>query len=256
MSTAPVPTAAPETAALSQGARIVNTFVAPSKTFNDLRRSASWWAPWLLISVVSLIFIYSVGRYVGFEQISKNSIAQSEKRSEQFEKLAPAQQERQLHIAAVFTKYIAYALPVTVLVAFLLIAVVLMGTFNLGMGQSVPYKVSLAIVAYAGLPGIIGSILGSISIIAGGMSGSLDREAFDIRNPVATNLAYFMDPRGNKFAYGMASALDVFVIWGIVLMGIGFACNCKVKKGTAIGTVAGWYILYKLLGATLGALFS
>jgi hypothetical protein len=256
MSTAPVPSAVSEAAPLSQGARIVNTFVAPGKTFNDLRRSASWWAPWLLISIVSLFFIYNVGRYVGFEQISRNSIAQSPKRSEQFEKLDPARQEQQLHIAAVFTKYITYAIPATIVIAFLLIAVVLMGTFNLGMGQSVPYKVSLAIVAYAGLPGLIGSILGSISIIAGGMSGSLDREAFDIRNPVATNLAYFMDPMGNKFAYGMASALDVFVIWGIILMGIGFACNSKVKKGTAIGTVAGWYIFYKLLGAAFATLLS
>jgi hypothetical protein len=256
MSTAQVP-AVPESAVpLSQGARIVDTFIAPSKTFNDLRRSASWWAPWLLISIVSLIFIYSVGRNVGFEQLAKNGIAQSPKRADQFEKLAPAQQAQQLHIAAIVTQYIAYGTPVIILIAFLLIAAVLMGTFNLGMGTSVPYKVSLAIVAYAGLPGIIGSLLGTISLIMGGMSGSLDREAFDIRNPVATNLAYFMNPMGNKFAYGMASALDVFVIWGIVLMGIGFACNSNVKRGTAIGTVAGWYIFYKLLGAGFAALTS
>jgi Yip1 domain len=256
MSTVPVPPAPAESMPLSQGARIIDTFVAPSKTFNDLRRSASWWAPWLLISVISLIFIYSVGKYVGWEQISRNSIAQSPKRADQFEKLPPEQQARQMQISTTITRYIAYATPAVIVIAFLVIAAVLMGTFNLGMGASVPFKVSLAIVVYSGLPGIIGSILATISVVAGGMSGSLDREAFDIRNPVATNLAYFMDPMGNKFAYGMASALDLFVIWGIVLMGIGFACNSKVKRGTAIGTVAGWYLFYKLLGAGLAALFS
>ncbi len=39
-------------------------------------------------------------------------------------------------------------------------------------------------------------------------------------------------------------------------MGIGFSCNSKVKRSTAIAIVAGWYLLYKLVGAGLGAAFS
>jgi hypothetical protein len=161
-----------------------------------------------------------------------------------------------MQVRTAATRYIAYAFPAIVVIAWLLIAGVLMGIFNLGMGTSVPYKVSLAIVAYSGLPGIIGSILATLSVIAGGMSGSLDREAFNIQNPVATNLAYFLDPMGNKFVYGMASALNIFVIWGIVLMGIGFSCNSKVKRGTAIWTVVIVYLIYKLIGSGLAAALS
>jgi len=47
----------PDGAPLSQGARIVNTFFAPSKTFTDLRRNASWWAPFLLSVIVSILFV-------------------------------------------------------------------------------------------------------------------------------------------------------------------------------------------------------
>jgi small-conductance mechanosensitive channel len=65
-----------------------------------------------------------------------------------------------------------------------------------------------------------------------------------------------MDPTGNQFLYGMASALDVFIIWTIVLMGIGFACNSKVKRSTAIVIVAGWYLLYKLVSSGMAAAFS
>jgi hypothetical protein len=36
------PSPAPESAPLSEGARLVNTFIAPSRTFADLRRNASW----------------------------------------------------------------------------------------------------------------------------------------------------------------------------------------------------------------------
>jgi hypothetical protein len=54
----------------------------------------------------------------------------------------------------------------------------------------------------------------------------------------------------------MATALDVFMIWTIILMGIGFACNSKVKRGTAIGIVAGLYLFYKLIASGLMARFS
>ncbi len=33
---------------LSQVERVIDTFVAPSKTFHDILRDASWWLPWLL----------------------------------------------------------------------------------------------------------------------------------------------------------------------------------------------------------------
>lgn len=74
---AAVPAATPESAPLSQGARLINTFIAPSKTFTDLNRSASWWAPWIVISILSLLFIYTMGRQIGFDQISRNQIAHS-----------------------------------------------------------------------------------------------------------------------------------------------------------------------------------
>jgi hypothetical protein len=245
----PMPTPAAEAPPLSAGARIVNTFIAPTKAFTDLRRSPSWWAPWLLISLVSLAFIVVMGRQIGFDQITKNSIAQSS-RAEQFDKLPPDQRAKQLEVSTTITRYISYSLPVLNLIIFAVIAAVLMGVFNFAAGTGVPFKTSLAIVTYGSLPGIIGAVLGIVSLFAG-----VDPAGFNPQNPVATNPAYFMDPLGNKFLYSMASALDVFIWWSIVLMGIGFACNSKVKRSTAIAIVAGCYLVYKLVGAGIGAAF-
>jgi hypothetical protein len=245
----PMPTPTPEPPPLSAGARIVNTFIAPTKAFTDLRRSPSWWAPWLLISIFSLVFVFVMGRQIGFDQVTKNSIAQSS-RAEQVEKLPPDQRARQLEISTTITRYISYSLPVINLIVFAVIAAVLMGVFNFAAGAGVPFKTSFAIVTYASLPGIIGAVLGIVSLFAG-----IDPAGFNPQNPVATNPAYFMDPLGNKFLYGMASALDVFIAWNIVLMGIGFACNSKVKRSTAIAMVAGCYLVYKLVGAGIGAAF-
>ena len=113
------------------------------------------------------------------------------------------------------------------------------------------FGTALAIVAYGGLPGIIHATLTIITLFAG-----VNREGFNLQNPFASNPAYFMDPSGNKFLYGMASALDVFMIWNLVLMGIGFSCNSKVKRSTAIVIVIGLYVFYKLVGSGLAAAFS
>ena len=255
MTTAPVlpasPAPTPQSAPLSEGARIANTFVAPSKTFTDLRRSASWWGPWLLISIFSMLFIYAMGRQVGFEQISRNQVAHSS-RAEQFEKLPADQQAKQIQLSSKIIRYFAYGSPVMILFYFLITTLVLWTTFKIAAGAETTFGQAYAIVMYASLPGIVGAILGIVSLFAG-----IDPEGFDVNNPVGTNLAYYLDPASTgKFVHGMASALDVITIWTIVLLGIGFASTSKVKRSTAITIVAAWYLVYKLAASGLAAAFS
>ncbi len=258
MATAPVvpippasPASTPASPRLSEGARIVNTFIAPSKTFTDLRRSANWWAPWLLISIFSVLFIYAMGRQIGFEQISRNQIAHSS-RADQFDKLPPDQQAKQIQFSSKFIRIFAYASPVLILFFSLISTVVLWATFKIAAGAETSFGQAYAIGMYAGLTGIIGAILGTVSLFAG-----VDPEGFDINNPVGTNLAYYLDPMTTgKFLRGMASALDVITIWTIVLIGIGYASTSKVKRSTAIGIVAAWYLVYKLVMAGIAAAFS
>jgi len=234
---------------LSEPARIVNTFIAPGKTFTDIRRNGSWWAPWLLISIFSIAFIYVVGQQIGFEQVSRNQIAHSA-RADQFDKLPPDQQDQRIRLSAKITRIFAYLTPAFVLLAYVIMAAILMATFKVGTGAEVTFGKSMAIVIYSSLPYILHAILGIVSLFAG-----VSPEGFNINNPVGSNPAYFMDPAGNKFVYGMASALDIFVVWSIVLMGIGFACNSKVKRSNAILIVVAWYLLWKLLASGLAAAF-
>jgi hypothetical protein len=255
MTTAPVlpasPAPTPQSAPLSEGARIANTFVAPSKTFTDLRRSASWWGPWLLISIFSMLFIYAMGRQVGFEQISRNQVAHSS-RAEQFEKLPADQQAKQIQLSSKIIRYFAYGSPLMILFYFLISTLVLWTTFKIAAGAETTFGQAYAIVMYASLPGVVSAILGIVSLFAG-----VDPEGFDVNNPVGTNLAYYLDPASTgKFVHGMASALDVITIWTIVLLGIGFASTSKVKRSTAITIVAAWYLVYKLTASGLAAAFS
>ncbi|HEY6270424.1 MAG TPA: YIP1 family protein [Terriglobales bacterium] len=231
---------------LSEPARILNTFVAPSKTFLDIRQNGSWWVPWLLISIFSIAFWIVVDKKVGFDQIARTTMTNNK----QFDQQSPEQQTRTLSLVASITKYSGYFSPVIVLLTALIIALVLWITFNFAMGAEIPFGRAMAIVLYGWLPTLIGAILSLIAVWFG------NPEGFRIDSPVGTNPAHFMDPQTtSKFVLGMLSSLDVIGLWIVILIGIGFALNAKkrLSLGSSIGIVATWYFISKLVSAALAA---
>src|SRR6476646_10800120 len=238
---------APTGPGLSEPQRLVNTFIAPSKTFTDIRRNASWWVPLLLISIFSIAFFVMIDKKVGFEQVARTMLANNKT----IQQLDPAQQEQAYARTAIGFKVGEYAAPIFILIYVLITAGVLMATFNFMMDAQVSFGQSMAIVMYGWLPGILSAILAMFALAFG------DAEGFRMDNPIGTNPAHFMDPTTtSKFLYAMLTSIDVISIWMIVLIGMGFALNAKKKisTGSAITVVAVWYFIAKLCGAGFAAL--
>jgi len=254
MSTTAASPAVPEPKPLSAAERIVNAFVAPSKTFLDLKRKTTWtsWvAPWLLSAVFAWIFVAVMAQKIGFEQVSANQLKLRPKQAEQIEKMSADQRAQQMKISLAITKGISFGIPFMSLIFLAIVSLVLMATFNFGVGADLPFKLCLAIVMYASLPGIVKSVLGMVAILAG-----LDPEGFFPQNPVATNPGYFLNPVESPVLYQALTAMDVITIWMLVLTAIGFSCVSKMSKGTTMGVVFGWYLVVTLIGAGFTALFS
>ncbi len=249
MSTGATPLTPPQPAPLSQAARVVNTFFAPSKTFDDIRRSASWWVPWLLISIFSVAFMVTIEKKIGWDQVINTEMARSPSAQARMEQATPEQREQGMAIQRMIFRGIAYGSPVMTLIVLVLISAVLLAAFNFGAGAELKFGQSLAIVSYASLPGLVSAVVGIVSLLAG-----VNPEGFNMRNPVASNVAYFMDPTQHKFLYGLASAIDVFTIWTILLLAMGFSRNSKVKRGTSLGIVIGIYLVYKVAASAIGSL--
>jgi hypothetical protein len=132
-----------------------------------------------------------------------------------------------------------------------LIAAILFATFKFGAGADIKFKTSFAIVMYASLPFLLRSLLAMVSVEAGAAADS-----FTFQNPVASNPGYFLDPANGHFLYAIASSLDVFMIWTLILTAIGFSCTSKVKRSTAMLIVFGWYAVFALASSGLSAAFS
>ena len=236
---------------LSQGARIVNTFFAPSKTFDDIKRSATWWVPFVLMAVVSCGFAFTVAKKVGWEQVTQNKLRVAKKQAEALERLPADQRQRQMKFAVIGSQVEVYGTPIFRLLGLVIAAAVLMATFNFGAGAEIPFKQALAVVTYAKLPDVIKECLAIASLLAGA-----DPEGFFFQNPVATNPAYFMDPTKSLPLYSLAASLDIISLWVLVLTGIGFARISKLKTATTMSVAVGWYMLIALVGAGLAAIFS
>lgn len=251
MSTAvpPLPSEAAQPG-LSEPQRIINTFFSPSKTFEDIRRNASWWVPWLLLVIASVAIAPVLNKKMDWEQVVRQQ-RENGPGAVAFQGLTKEQQNQQIAIGAKVASKVVYASPVFILVSGLILAAILLAVFNFGFEAGVSYKQSLAIVFYGWLPEIFRVVFAIITLQL-----RSDTEGLNPNNLVGTNIGYYLDKANvGNFVYGMATALDVITIWCIILLGIGVSLNAKSRKlsqGTAITVILVLYLVYKASLSALG----
>lgn len=243
---APVPEAAAP--ALSQVERVVDTFIAPSKTFTDIIRNQSWWLPFLLGIIVSYGMVFAMQSKVGWDKLAENSVKQSPKAAEQLDQLPPDQRAARMKLSATITKYIYYGLPILSLLMTAIFALVLWGTINFGFGGRATFGQVFAVWMYGSLPLLLQSILAIIALFTG-----LDADSFNMQNPAGTNIGYYLAPDTPKWLMTFATAIDPVWIWAYFLVGIGLAIVAGVKKSSGLIAVFGWWILLLIVRMGIAA---
>jgi hypothetical protein len=237
-----------ETAPLSQVQRVINTFIAPSKTFTDLRRSASWWLPFLIGAIVAVMFVYVVDQKVGFRKVVENQIRIQPKQADRLERLPADQRETAMQQQTGFWKVFSYVSPVVGLIFYLIITSALFATFKFAAGADIRFKTMFALVVFAWLPQIFVSLLAILSLLAG-----VSSDGFMIQNPAATNLGALVDPTSSPAVFALLSSIDIFTFWSLALMAIGVTCISKVKRASAFAIVFGWFAFWVLVKVGLAA---
>ncbi|SRR6266481_4832413 len=224
--------------ALSEIERLVNVFSAPTKTFVDIKRNASWWAPFLIMALLSTTFVWVVGQKITWEQVVENQFsAMSDKQKERVAQASPEQQAQQRKGMLIGFKYFSYAAPVFVLIFVAIIAALNMATMNFGFGAEISYKQALAVSWYAGVPRALFSILAIIMTYA-----IKDPTSFNMQNPVVTNLAILTTQSQHPALYSALSFIDIFAVWSCYLTGVGLATVAGKKTSTGLTVTFGWYI--------------
>jgi Yip1 domain len=222
---------------LSEVERVVDTFIAPSKTFTDILRSAKWWLPFVLLVLVSLGTTVVVDKQVGFDRVAENQIRQNPKQEEQLATLTPEQRAARMRATTAGYRYSSYAAFVFILIFVAIGALLYWASFNFGLGAQTTYGQMFAVWMYASLPRLLTGILTILTLMFGS-----NADAYDLRNPVGTNPAYFM-PDAGPVLKTILSFFDVIGLWQLALLVIGTAIVAKVSKGKAAAVVVGWWLV-------------
>ncbi len=236
---------------LGQVERVVDIFVAPSKTFIDILRDASWWLPWLLAVLVTLGFGATIQQKVGWDKAYATILLHSpQSQQDRMSQLPPDQQAKQKAIGAAFVKYIFWSTPVLSLVFAAIAAAALMATLNFGLGGHAKFGHMFAVWMYGTLPFLIQGILGIITLFAG-----LDADSFNLKNPVGTNAGYYLPLDAPQWLVAFATSFDILTFWVLILLTIGCAIVGKTKKGTAAVAVWGWWFVITVVKVVMAAIF-
>jgi hypothetical protein len=228
--------------------RLVGIFVSPGATFADIARKPDFIVPLILGILATLAVIEALLAKIGAERIVRQSLEQSGRASN----MSPEQLQQALEQGAKFTSIFMH------LTALLAVPIVLLVVAGLGLlimnaifGSRLNFKTAFCVTSYANLVSLLGAIIALVMILLG------DPEQLNAQNPVPTNPGFFFNPREtSKPLLSLLSSLDVFTIWFMALLGIGFSetVGRKIKPATIFLCFAGVWVIWVLVKMGLAML--
>jgi hypothetical protein len=238
----------PDAKPLSQIERIIDTFVAPSRTFTDILRSTSWWLPFLLAVVVTLFSTVAMDKKIGFDNIAAQSIEQNTKAQEQMAELSPQERAGRMRMITASMKYSMYGSFLIILIFTAILSLLNWASLNFGLGASTTYGQNFAVCLYASLPRVFLGILNIIFIYAG-----VNTDNFNLNNPVGSNIGYYLSS-SPMWLRSALSFIDIFGLWSLALMIIGTSIIARKTKAQTAIVVVGWWLVGLILSTAMAAL--
>jgi hypothetical protein len=238
------PVAPPETAAPkpSAFARMAGVLTAPNATFREIAQKPDVIVPLLTIVALSVVGVALLVPHVDFAATYR----------EAFDGLniPPDRLERSVRMAAGVGKATTYFGPVLQIIAFAVIAGVLLIAFRMFGGEG-DFKQAFSVTLYSWLPMVIKSVLAVIVILTR-KTVTLN----DLANPLRSNLAFLVSMKEQPMLFSLFGSLDVFMIWTIVLLVIGFAAISRFSKTKSAAIIVSLWlvtVIIKLGFAAIGA---
>jgi len=221
-------------------ARFLGVFISPGATFADIARKPGFLAPLIVAVVMSVAVTETMLAKIGMEKIVRKSIEQSKSAAS----MSPEQMDQAVQQGAKIGGIIAHVAGVLGAPIFLLILAGLgLLIVNAIFGGQTNFKTAYSIACFAYLPAILGGLMAIAMILFG------DRENFNPENAIPSNAGFFLNPLDtSKALYKFASSIDIFTIWLLILMGIGFseATGRKVKALSVFLVYFGLWMVWVL----------
>jgi len=230
-----------ETPAQSFPERLLGVFISPKDTFADVARKPGFVAPLITLMIAAVAVTEVMLWKIGAERIVRMSMEQSGQAS----RMSPEQLDQAVSTGAKFTgiaMHIGGVLGAPIYL--LLLAGLGILILNVIFGARVKFGTVFSLVCYANLVSLLSSLMALAMLLFG------DPEHFNVQNPVPTNLGFFLNATEvSKPLYALASSIDIFPIWIMILLGIGLSegTGRKVKPTSIFLVYLGFWALWVLI---------
>lgn len=231
--------------------RLIGVYFSPGETFKDIGNKPDFIWVILSLTLIGMLTGFLIYTKIDFTSIISPQIDQLVESGRIPKEQAPQMLATQIKFAKIVGS-IAAVLGNTIM-ALIIAGIFKLASLVLGKENTFPALLSVTLYTFLAI-GIISSLLFATMLFIKG-------DEFDIQNPVATNLAAFMSFMFDKdslpkFIWSIARSADIFVIWMIILLGIGYAAvSRRLKTSSAIATMGGLYFVYALVSAALSSFF-
>jgi hypothetical protein len=233
---------------LSQVERVVDTFLAPTKTFTDILLNASWWLPFVLSIILGLALTTAVTQKVGWQQLVDNQVQASPALQAKLAALKPDVLATVRGQMIMTFKVTLFSAPISGLLLMLVVALVLWGTITFAFGGKTEFKRVFCLVNYAYLPLSLKGAVAALMLYTG-----IAAENFTLDNMLGTSVGYYFGTPGTLKTF--LTSFDIFGLWVVVLMSMGLAIIANTKRSAGFITVVGWWVVVVLLTTVSKAVF-
>jgi hypothetical protein len=213
--------------------RVVGVLTAPGDTFRNVAAHPRW------LGVLLLTTLVAAGLWFWFLTTESGQMAMLDQQVRQIEAWGGTVSDEQYAGIERSLPLMRYIVPVTTLVmgplVTLILAGVLFGVFNAGLGGDATFKQMFSVVVHAGI--VI--LLQTLFI----MPLNYVRES----TTSATNLAVFLPMLDEgSLAARFLGMMDLFVVWWLIVLGIGLAVLYRRRTQPI---VVGLLIVYLVIAA-------
>jgi hypothetical protein len=247
--TTAVPPAAPEPQPqMSAVARMAGVFFSPGSTFRDIVQRPSWIAPMILLIVIWFGLCATLVKRVDWVNYTKQQTEKMKFMASQIETMSEDRKQAVYEQGAQRSKISQYARgiigwPLLILFS----AAINFAAFKLIGGVRVNFGTAFAITAFAHLPMSLRELLAiPVTLLK-------DPQSIDPQNFLASNPAAFLSDSAPLWQLILFSSLDIFALWAIILMAIGFSAADPKKAplgkalGIAFGTTFSFILFFTMI---------
>ena len=220
----PMPGASPEPqASISPVGRIFGVLFSPKATFEDIARKPSWVLPVVLSTVLGILATVMLNQRVDWRDFISQQIEKSPRASS----LSAEQKQQQIEMGTKISTNLVYVVGAVGSILFaVVVGAVMMLAYNLLAGAGASFSQAFGIAAHTLMTGLVSTPI-FLLVMFLKPKGTIDPE-----NPVVTNLAGFLPEESAKWLMTLCKSIDIFTIWTLVLLAIGFAAvNPKKLRG-------------------------